>query len=539
MNEQSKLLLKGFLIFAGLIFFTTPLFAQQNIILTLKDSKTKKAIEFASITFQKQYYLTDIYGQAKLKFINNTSNDTIYITTIGYKSIKYPQNNFTSSLEVLMEEMNFNFNKDVIVSGYKKEVLFNFIRDGILKSKKVLKPFSAQIVTLTYGESNIYPIELINGIYNIKNTKAGLNTTEMYVGNLTMKNENLFQNYMSIGNTKLLLSSNLLGIPNIYFYNPFVKSFKSQADLLDLDFQNLGNNRINIKLKHPNVSGEVNYNLISGLIESCNLRWKYYKNLPIVPLSKPVNLSDSMSIESNQYFVDGKVFAHHLKLNYTYDSEKIETHTYLTYQSDTLNELPLNSLEFNNDYLDILSKPENIYEDFNINGSLGEILSDQLDKNIELESLIEGKSINKAEIEKITGIAYLNSNWSLNWNLIPECKTNNYDTKIAINLFAQKTQNHYKTGVYIDYFSTNYCYERNESGSIYITLAMLVGEKYRIELDSLLNNQNSNKNPQLIYNNLVKRMNSELWRLKFETNGGSNFESVEKWKNELIKYSPF
>ncbi len=538
MNVQSKLLLLAFLLFASLILPTTHLFAQQNIILTLKDSKTKKPIEYASITFQKQYYLSDIYGQSRINYAKNNENDTIYVTIIGYKTVKHPVNQFKSNLELLIEESNFEF-KDVIIAGYKKEVLFNFIRDGILKAKKAMKPFSAQIVTLTFGENNLYPIEFLNGLYNVQNTKSGLNNTEIYLGNLTMKNENLFQNYMSIGNTKLLLSSNLLGIPSIYFHNPFALSYKSQADVLNLDFKNLGSNKLNIKFKHPKVEGEIIYNLISGFVESCNMEWKYFKNLPIVPLSNSGYLSDSMIIKSKQYFVDGKLLAQNLRLNYHYNSEKIQTQTYLTFISDTLNDLPLNSLEFNNDYLDILSKPDNLIENQSLNSSLGEILSDQLSKNIELESLIEGQQIDKVQIEKITGIAYFNSNWRLNWELIPDCKTNYKETKISINLFAQKVKNRYKTATYIDYLSTIYCNERNESASIYLTLALLVGEKYRLELDKQLNSNEQGKNSQLIYNNVIKKMNSELWRLKFETNGGNNFEEVEKWKKQLIEYSPF
>jgi len=538
MNNQFRLIMLRILLITGFITLSLTLFAQQNVILSLKDSKTKKPIEYASVTFQKQFYLTDIYGQTKLKYVKSNENDTIYITIIGYKTIKYPLNQFLSNLELLMEETNFEL-KDVVVSGYKKEVLFNFIKNGILKAKKGLKPFSGQIVTLTYGENNLYPIEFLNGVYNIQNTKAGLNTTEIYLGNLTMKNENLFQNYMSIGNTKLLLSSNLLGIPNIYFHNPFTLSYKSQADVLNLDFKNLGSNKLNIKFKHPKVGGEVIYNLTSGFVESCNMEWKYYKNLPIVPLTNTVYLSDSMTIQSRQYFVDGKIFAQQLKLNYAYNSEKIQTHTYLTFHSDTLKDLPLNSLEFNNDYLDILSKPDNLIENQSLNSSLGEILSEQLSENIELEALIEGKSIDKSQIEKLTGIAYFNSNWNLNWELIPDCKTNYKESKISINLFAQKVESHYKTATYIDYLSTNYCNERNESASIYITLALLVGEKYRFELDKQLNSNANAKSSQLIYNNVVKKMNSELWRLKFETNAGNNFEEVEKWKKQLIEYSPF
>ena len=69
MNNQFRLIMLRILLITGFITLSLNLFAQQNVILSLKDSKTKKPIEYASVTFQKQFYLTDIYGQTKLKYV--------------------------------------------------------------------------------------------------------------------------------------------------------------------------------------------------------------------------------------------------------------------------------------------------------------------------------------------------------------------------------------------------------------------------------------------------------------------------------------
>lgn len=522
------------------LFFYKNAFGQDTkFTLQVINERTKQPIEYAAITYHKQYKVTDANGQAD--FIYNVKNvDTIFVSIIGYYSSKIPIINYQTLFQIQLTEYSLNI-ADVTISGFNKETVFNYVKDAIQLSKTKIKPFAADITTISTDTSNIEQLEIIevvSGSYNINIKNGSYDNPILVNGTLVLKKENLFQNYMSVGNTKLLIQSNILNNYSPFFYNPFIFGYKTQKDFIKIDYKIYNDSILIIQFKHNKVDGQILYNIRSKYIESCRYIWTYNQNLPIEPLQTNSVLGDKMQIESLQNFRDGKLLTHYLKLIYNYNDKPIKTYSHLTRIADTLLFNSIGIPEFNNDYIDILALPTLMpkYEmDADI---LGKVRDEILQQNIQIEELILTNKIAKSEIENITRLGYYNNDFLLNWALIPDCKVENFDTKIAIQIAVIKDGYTYLTIPFLDYENTIYCYDRSERGATYIILCMIIGLKYSKKLSDGLSPNSTAKEIYRLHKIITKEMNKELWKLKFETNGGTYEGNLEKWKMKLESYLP-
>jgi hypothetical protein len=514
----------------------------QTINFTIIDSVSKEPLAFASVTYKKQNYLSDHLGKVKLQLIDILDKDTVYITYIGYSTKKISVFLLTNNSTVRLLPNDYQI-EDVTIRGFKKDKLFEWVKNGILSIRKNTKPFVARISTFSYNNVTYEPLEYLDGNYNIITNQTNISGTELIEGGIIFNKDNLYSNYMSVGNTKLLVSSNISGMNNGYFFNPFLTNFKSINSKMKLDYKLLDDQNMLIYFKHPLVNGSIQFDRASMSIISMKYNWTYYKNLPIQTLSTQAKLSDTITIECTHYFENNKFKSQHLVMHYQYNISPIITHSYMTSLSEGNKNISIGGIGFNNDYMDILANPYFTNYSF---------LANQSDEFIELISnalntlnLIEGKDVDRKQIEEITGISYFDPNWLLNWALFTECNIEKgTDTYLKLGLLISNdtsNDNKGKVKLYLDYFASTYCYEKNENGANYILMAMLIGEKYRRKLDSHIQQYtNSTSYNKLIsvHKQALKEMNAEIWKMKFETNGGYNSDEVLKWHKMLVEFYP-
>lgn len=514
----------------------------QTINFTIIDSVSKEPLAFASVTYKKQNYLSDHLGKVKLQLIDILDKDTVYITYIGYSTKKISVFLLTNNSTVRLLPNDYQI-EDVTIHGFKKDKLFEWVKNGILSIRKNTKPFVARISTFSYNYVTHEPLEYLNGNYNILTNQTNISGTELIEGGIIFSKDNLYSNYMSVGNTKLLASSNISGMNNGYFFNPFLTNFKSINSKMTLDYHLLDDQNMLIYFKHPLVNGSIQFDRASMSIISMKYNWTYYKNLPIQTLSTQAKLSDTITIECTHYFENNKFKSQHLVMHYQYNITPIITHSYMTSLSEGNKNISIGGIGFNNDYMDILANPYFTNYSF---------LANQSDEFIELISnalntlnLIEGKDVDRKQIEEITGISYFDPDWLLNWALFPECNIEKgTDTYLKLGLLISNdisNDNKSKVKLYLDYFASTYCYEKNENGANYILMVMLIGEKYRRKLESNIQqftNPTSHNKHISVHKQALKEMNAEIWKMKFETNGGYNTDEVIKWQKKLIEFYP-
>lgn len=522
--------------------FITKYSVAQTINFSVIDSVSKEPLAFASVTYKKQNYLSDHLGKVKLQLIDIFDKDTVYITYIGYSIKKISLHLLTNNTTVSLSPNDYQI-EDVTISGYNKETLFQWVKNGILSIRKNTKPIVARISTFTYNDLTNEPLEYLDGIYNLLASQTSFVSTELLKGGIVFKKDNLYSNYMSVGNTRLLVSSNISGVNDGYFFNPFLQNYKTIKTALQLDYKVIDQNTILIYFNHPIVSGTIMFDKANMSIITSNYKWTYNQNLPIRTLTSQAKLSDTMNIVCTHYFDNNKLKSQYLVMQYHYNSSPIVTHSYLTYVSDGNHHSPIGGIDYNNDYLDILTSPA--IETYQLLSSQSDDFIQLINNEMNLNQLIEGKDVDRNQIEELTGLSYFSADWLLNWGLFPECnEIKGTDSNIKLGLiFSNDTSSDTfkKVKLYLDYFGSTYCYEKNENGATYVLMVLLIGEKYRKKLESQLH-QMSNV---LAYNNLIKihsqaikEMNAEIWRMKFETNGGYKSDQVTKWQKMLVEYFP-
>lgn len=330
------------------------------------------------------------------------------------------------------------------------------------------------------------------------------------------------------------------------FKNPYKLSSTKLLSQYELSYSVSDANSIMINYfaKSGGLSGFVIIDLNNNSIKEFQDNWTFIHDYPIVSITEKGLISDTMMVSSTTYY-DGKLTNQRLKFSFVYNKEHIVTNSLLNYEDTNLFMLPTNYLEFNNDYLDILSRPKLEPETMrlifgsNNKGKLNQLFQDGISE----ELLIDGYNINSDLVEALTDLSFYQLDWQLNWSKLPTARPNQQvDTKISSFIYADllpiKDTQIFIVEPVLDYKCSVFNYERNEISGMYISNFMHLT---KIEANNLLKAIKTNSKKGIIdaknfielckFHDIV--LKKRLFKYKLETNGGTNQEAMSKW-NLLI-----
>lgn len=523
--------------------------AQNKILVSVFDSLSNTPIPYASITIGKSGGLTDDFGQAYLKLDPIKFSDTLYISMIGYKSNKVVVTKQISSYTIKLVQMDVSL-KEVSIIGFKDSELIDRLLIAYKNTMQSNKSFAAFLNSYTVKE-HIIPVENISGAYNFNFSGLKLNSIELKHGNVVFPNEELNKNFLSIGITKLHILLNPFGFnTSKQFESPCRMAKKKILDTYHLSYLRIGDElvKINFSSKNKLNSGYAIIQLDSLKLEEVSMTWRFLENYPLVSINDNATISDTMAISSNTYFKNSKFTNQLLRFDFVYNKEKMKTRSVASFVDSSTFNLPLNFIEYNNDYLNILSRPDlgfylNIYEDDIKRSSRVDSI---FNIGIEDASLISSNNLSNENKIELTQICFFSDEWTLDWGKIgSKAMDKQLDTKIKTLIFADMIEfgdsNIFIVEPIFDYAGTTYNYERDAKAASYISnyfyLTKIQSDLLKKELDeSKLHEYNLFKEMLRKHDALLKK---RLWRYKLETNGGNNEQEMGRWNaiifNELKK----
>ena len=523
--------------------------AQNKILVSVFDSLSNTPIPYASITIGKSGGLTDDFGQAYLKLDPIKFSDTLYISMIGYKSNKVVVTKQISSYTIKLVQMDVSL-KEVSIIGFKDSELIDRLLIAYKNTMQSNKSFAAFLNSYTVKE-HIIPVENISGAYNFNFSGLKLNSIELKHGNVVFPNEELNKNFLSIGITKLHILLNPFGLnTSKQFESPCRMAKKKILDTYHLSYLRIGDElvKINFSSKNKLNSGYAIIHLDSLKLEEVSMTWRFLENYPLVSINDNATISDTMAISSNTYFKNSKFTNQLLRFDFVYNKEKMKTRSVASFVDSSTFNLPLNFIEYNNDYLNILSRPDlgfylNIYEDDIKRSSRVDSI---FNIGIEDASLISSNNLSNENKIELTQICFFSDEWTLDWGKIgSKAMDKQLDTKIKTLIFADMIEfgdsNIFIVEPIFDYAGTTYNYEIDAKAASYISnyfyLTKIQSDLLKKELDeSKLHEYNLFKEMLRKHDALLKK---RLWRYKLETNGGNNEQEMSRWNaiifNELTK----
>lgn len=521
--------------------------AQNRILINITDSITNEPISYASVSIGKNAKLTDDFGQTVIQVENTLLPDTLYISMIGYYPTKLVVTKLIIKYNIKLTPKNFQLN-EVSITGYSDKDLVNKLIKSFKNTSLKNKSFAANLNTYTTKNIN-EPIERLSGSYNFKFAGNKLNDIELKYGNIIFPNEELNNNFLSIGITKLytlvnpfgVKSANQFAAPYTLPSNKFLENYKLSYDRIDGSTL-----KINFKSKNGLTIGYAVIHTNTLELLEVNMIWQFVSNYPLVSINQDATISDTMTISTNTYYQNAKFTNQLLRLNFIYNGIPIKTRSIASFADSTLHNTPINNIEFNNDYLNILSRPslDKITRDYDDNlNNLGK-LDSIFNIGIEEETLINAVNLNPELITELTNISFYEDDWRLNWGKVGKSNSANaFDTKIATHIYADRI-NVKDTVIYIiepllDYANTYFDYERDAKAAIYISNYFYLTKIQANELHKELKAAQLNTNDYLEFVNLVKKHDSilkkRLWKYKLETNGGNNELETSKWNSTIYK----
>jgi len=158
-------------------------------------------------------------------------------------------------------------------------------------------------------------------------------------------------------------------------------------------------------------------NLVLNEIYMC---WKFLNNYPLVSINEKSTITDTMIISSNTFYQNSKFNNQLLRFDFVYNNEKMKTRSIASFIDSTTYSIPINFIEYNNDYLNILSRPnQSLYFTNKFLTTIGSIKLDSIfDIGLQDKSLLNAISLSQDMLTDLTGISYYSEDWRLNWTSI-------------------------------------------------------------------------------------------------------------------------
>lgn len=515
--------------------------AQSKILVNVLDSLTNEPIAYASITIGKSGGLTDDYGQAYIKLESIKISDTLYISRVGYKSNKVFVTNQITSYTIKLVQADVKL-KEVSIIGFTDAELIDRLLTAYKNTMQSNKSFAAFLNTYTIKENN-EPVEHISGAYNFIFSGPKLNTIELKHGDVVFPKEELNKNFLSIGITKLYILLNPFGLnTSKQFESPYRMPKSKTLDGYKLGYERLEEDRISINFISKNKlnNGYAVIRLDSLKLEEVSMTWRFLENYPIVSINENASISDTMVISSNTYFKNAKFTNQLLRFDFVYNKESMKTRSIGSFVDSIPYDLPINSIEYNNDYFNILSRPAisaslNLFENDKKNiGRLDSIFN----IGIEETTLLSSPQLSNEVKSEFTEISFFNEEWTLDWGKIMNGNPEKpMDSKIKTIIYADKII--YEDSVIFiiepifDYARTTYNYERDAKAASFISNYFYLT---KIQCDLLYKELiNSRVSSYASFKEIVKQHEEVLrkrqWKYKFDTNGGNNEQEMNRWNN--------
>lgn len=515
--------------------------AQKKILVNVLDSLTNEPIAYASITIGKSGGLTDDYGQAYMKLESIKSSDTLYVTMIGYSSNKAVVTQQKTNYTIKLGQTDVKL-REVSIIGLTDEELIDRLLTAYRNTMQTSKSFAAFLNTYTIKENN-EPVEHISGAYNFNFSGLKLNSIELKHGDVVFPKEELNKNFLSIGITKLYILLNPFGLNTTkQFESPYRMTKNKILDGYKLGYERLGDNRISINFRSKNElnNGNAIIRLDSLKLEEISMTWRFLENYPLVSINENASISDTMVISSNTYFKNAKFTNQLLRFDFVYNKERMKTRSIGSFVDSIPYDMPINFIEYNNDYFNILSRPAirsslNLFD--NNKESIGR-LDSIFNIGIEETTLLSSPQLSNEVKSEFTEISFFNEEWTLDWSKIlngnPEKPM---DSKIKTIIYADKIV-YGDSVIFIiepifDYARTTYNYERDAKAASYISNYFYLT---KIQCD-LLHKEliNSKVSSYASFKEIVKQHEEALrkrqWKYKFDTNGGNNEQEMNRWNN--------
>jgi hypothetical protein len=283
-------------------------------------------------------------------------------------------------------------------------------------------------------------------------------------------------------------------------------------------------------------------NLVLNEIYMC---WKFLNNYPLVSINEKSTITDTMIISSNTFYQNSKFNNQLLRFDFVYNNEKMKTRSIASFIDSTTYSIPINFIEYNNDYLNILSRPnQSLYFTNKFLTTIGSIKLDSIfDIGLQDKSLLNAISLSQDMLTDLTGISYYSEDWRLNWTSIKkEIPGKQLDTKIATLIYVDrikiKDSIKYVVEPIFDYSGTTYGYDRDSRAASYISNCFHLTKIQSHNLLEELNQSNLDWNDYKSYIELIRKheniLKKRLWKFKFETNGGNNDNEMSNWNNVIF-----
>lgn len=536
MNKLIILILLGVL--------TSTAFAQRATIIRVSDIKTNKPIDYASITTLQKSYLTNDFGEA---FISNLSKyDTIYISCIGYISQKIPVITLNEVIQIKLSQKSIDLN-EVKVFAFTDTKLAELMLEAFKNTQKKVNSFSGEIKTYSIKQ-HTEPVEYIEGFYNVTCKGNMIDNITLKTGNVLFPKEDLENNFLSVGTTKLIKMTNPYSQSSIYFEFPYKLSTSKILNTYTLKQLNQFNEQLQIEYisKNSKSTGTVIIDLHKKEIIEFRNNWIFTTNYPLVSINYNAKITDTLTVSSTIKF--NKNFSYQrVSSNFTYNNKHISTTSILTFIDSTLFSTPFNYQIFNNDYSDILSIPRmdnkatNTLFEMNSKSNMQRLFANAIDENL----LVDKNNVSPEFILELTGLSFYDESWNLNWSKLPAAKTEQQlNTQISTFIYADIIPIRDSFILIVepvfDYFNSTYNYDRNESNAIFISNFMYLTKIEADKLKSILLNELqqgiiSNSRFLELCKLHEKNLKKQLFKYKLETNGGNNITAMEKWNTYIIQ----
>jgi hypothetical protein len=517
--------------------------AQTKVTINVLDSLSKEPLAYASIFIGKKSALTDDFGSVALSLSAESLPDTLFISMVGYNSAKVLILNQSKDYNIKLIRKEFQLN-EVSITGYTNKDLINKFLLSYKNTALINKSFAAYVNTYTTKNIN-EPIENIKGYYNFNYAAGKLNSIELKGGEVIFPNEEFNKNFLSIGISKLYILLNPYGTySTVHFVAPYRMPYKKLIETYTFSYNKLENNilKINFLSKNALVQGYTVIDLKNMTLIEVFTTWKFTRDYPLISINKNVSISDTMTISSNTFYHNSKFRNQLLLFDFVYNGEKMKTRSISSYLDSSLHSIPINYIEYNNDYLNILSRPNqskystNIYSTTIGSGKLDSIFN----IGVEDASLVNALTLNNDMLTDLTGISFYKDDWRLNWanigNGLPGKKL---DTRIATLIYVDKVKINdtikYIVEPIFDYAGTTYDYERDSKAASYISnyfhLTKIQSNHLLNELTQSQISWNDNEKFISVIRTHEKLLKKRLWKYKFETNGGNNDYEMSLWNN--------
>jgi len=517
--------------------------AQIKVSINVLDSFSQEPLAYASIFIGKKSALTDDFGSVVLKLNAESLPDTLFISMVGYNSAKVLILKQSKEYNIKLIRKDFQLN-EVSITGYTNKDLINKFLKSYKNTALSNKSFAAYLNT--YTTKNITePIENIMGYYNFNFAAGKLNSIVLKGGEVIFPNEEFNKNFLSIGISKLFILLNPYGYySTAQFVAPYKMPFKKLIDSYTFSYNKLENSvlKINFVSKNSLVEGYTVIDLKNMTLIEVFTSWKFIEDYPLVSINKNASISDTMTISSNTFYHNSKFRNQLLRFDFVYNGEKMKTRSISNFLDSSLYSIPVNFIEYNNDYLNILSRPNqstystNIYSTTIGSGKLDSIFN----IGVEDASLINALTLNNDMLSDLTGISFYNDDWRLNWtNIGKGMPDKQLDTRITTLIYVDKVKINdtikYIVEPIFDYAGTTYGYERDSKAASYISnyfhLTKIQSNYLLNELCQSQIDWNDNEKFISVIRKHESLLKKRLWKYKFETNGGNNDYEMSKWNN--------